>query len=311
MKVLISSRSFGNADSVAIKKLKEIGLQPIFNPYGRKPTEDEIIKLIDEKVVGIIAGTEKITSKVIESASSLKVISRYGVGLDNVDLKYAEGKGIVVKCTPDAPTQAVAELALGLILNLLRKINFMDKSIKSNNWNSLMGNLLNEKNVGIIGLGRIGKRLVELIEPFHVNILVCEPTPDMKFVKKHHIKLVTFSELISESDIISFHCPISNETRKMIGRNEISKMKKSVLIINTSRGGLIEEEALVEALENKKIGGVAIDAFEKEPYSGKLIAFDNVILTPHIGSLTKETREKMELEAVDNTINALREVKAI
>lgn len=310
MKVLISSRSFGNVDSDAIEILKNEGLEPVLNPYGRKLTENELIELLDD-VIGIIAGTEKITSKVMEHARSLRVISRYGMGLDNVDLEAAKHFGIVVKNTPEAPSQAVAELALGLILNLSRRISEMDQDIKSDQWKPMKGYLVSEKTIGIIGLGRIGKKLTKLIEPFDVNILAYEPNPDSQFIKQHNIKSVSFKELISESDIISLHIPLTDETRNIIGKKELPFMKKNVLIINTARGGLINEGALVNALVQKTIGGVAIDAFEKEPYKGKLKEFNNVILTPHIGSYTKETRKKMELETVKNLINALKEVNII
>jgi D-3-phosphoglycerate dehydrogenase / 2-oxoglutarate reductase len=310
MKVLISSRSFGNVDSEAIKLLKDAGLEPVLNPYGRVLDEDELIAL-SKDTVGIIAGTEKITREVIEHAKSLKVISRYGIGLDNIDLGATKERKIIVCNTPDVPVQAVAELTITLILNLLRRVCKMDREIRSNVWKARMGNLLEEKKIGIIGLGRIGKRLAVLIEPFNVDILAYETKPDNKFIKRHNIKLVPLEELMSESDIISLHVPLTDETRNIIGKKELSIMKKNVLIINTARGGLIDENALIDALEIKSIGGVAIDAFEVEPYKGRLLEFNNVILTPHIGSYTTETRKKMEIETVENMINALREVNII
>ena len=310
MKVLISSRSFGNFDSEAINLLKNAGLEPVLNPYGRILVEDELIAL-SKDAVGIIAGTEKITRKVIEHAKSLKVISRYGIGVDNIDLKASKERKIIVCNTPEAPIQAVAELTIALILNLLRRICEIDRDFHSNVWRAQMGNLLEGKKIGVIGLGRIGKRLVELIEPFDVGILTYEIKTDDKFIKRHNIELVSLEELISESDIISLHIPLTDENKNIIGKKELSIMKKNVLIINTARGGLIDEKALIDALEMKSIGGVAIDAFEVEPYKGRLLEFNNVILTPHIGSYTKETRKKMEIETVENMINALKKVNMI
>lgn len=310
MKVLISSRSFGNVDSRAIKLLKDSGLEPILNPYGRVLSEDELI-VLSKDVIGIIAGTEKITRKVIEHAKSLKVISRYGIGLDNIDLKASKERKIIVCNTPDAPVQAVAEITLALILNLLRGICEINRDIRSNVWKTRMGNLLEGKRMGIIGLGRIGKRLAELIEQFNVDILAYETKPDNNFIKQHDIKLVPLKKLISESDIISLHIPLTDENKNIIGKKELSIMKKNVLIINTARGGLINEEALIDALDRKAIGGVAIDAFEVEPYKGRLLEFNNVILTPHIGSYTIETRMKMEIETVENMTNSLKEAKFI
>ena len=310
MKILISSRSFGKNSLDAIEMLKEQDLEPIFNPYNRKLTEDELLELIDGSI-GIIAGTEKITGKIMKEAKSLKVISRYGIGLDNIDLNTAKKLGIIVKNTPEAPSQAVAELTVGLIFSALRRINQSDQNVKSGQWKQIIGNLIYGKNIGVIGLGRIGKKLSILLEPFQVNILACEPNPDKQFISKHNIKLVSFKEIISKSDIVSLHLPLTDETRNIIGKNELLLMKKEVIIINTSRGGLIDENALIDALENNKIAGAAIDVFEVEPYNGKLKEFNNVILTPHIGSYTKETRAQMELETVQNLITGLREVKIL
>lgn len=311
LKILISSRSFGKIDSGAIDILRRSGLEPVLNQLGRTPTEDEIIELLNDDFVGIIAGTEKITKKIIENAKSLRVISRYGIGLDNIDLKAAKERRILVCNTPDAPTQAVAELTLTLILSLLRKLCEIDRDIRSNVWKARMGNLFEGKKIGIIGLGRIGRRLVELIEPFGVDILTYETKPDIKFIKQHNIELLPLKELMSESNIISLHVPLTDETRNIIGKKELSIMKKDVLIINTARGGLIDERVLIDALDRKAVGGAAIDAFEVEPYKGRLAEFDNVILTPHVGSYTTETRIKMEIETVENMINALKEANII
>lgn len=311
MKILISSRSFGKKDISAIGMLKNHGLEPILNPYGRKLNENELIDLIDNETIGLIAGTENITSRIMKHAVSLKVISRYGVGLDNVDLESAKRCGIIVKNTPEAPSQAVAELALGLILDLSRQISKMNHDVKSDQWRPIMGNLVSGKTIGIVGLGIIGKKLVGLLESFHGNILVCDPYPDNKFIKQHKLKLVSLKELIKKSDIISLHVSLTDKTRDIIDKKELSSMKQNVIIINTARGGLINEEALVDALEKKTIGSAAIDAFEKEPYDGRLKEFENVLLTPHVGSYAKESREKMEFETVENLLNALKEVKMI
>ena len=181
MKVLISSRSFGKIDSGAIELLKEKGLEPVLNPYGRKLSEKEILDLSDD-VVGIIAGTEQISEKIISSNSQLKVISRYGIGLDNVDLKAAAEKKIIVYNTPETPTVAVAEFTLSLILNLIKKIGNADRNLRKEEWKPETGNLLSGKTVGIIGLGRIGKKLAKFLAPFNVTILAFEIKPDNEFL---------------------------------------------------------------------------------------------------------------------------------
>jgi len=310
IKVLISSRSFGIISSEAIELLKEKGIEPVLNPYSRKLSEDELLEMVNG-AVGIIAGSEKISGKVISGASTLKVISRYGVGVDNIDLKTAKEKGVLVYNTPETPTLAVAELTLALILNLLRKTCKVDKEIRNNIWNPEIGNLLTKKTVGVTGVGRIGKKVVQLLEPFNVKILAYDKEIDKEFTSKYKINFVSLDTLICESDIITIHLPSTDETRSIIGKEELSKMKKNAILINTARGNLIDEKALYEALKEGSIAGAALDVFEKEPYNGRLKELDNVILTPHIGSSTIETRKNMDIEAVKNLINGLKEVNIL
>ena len=308
MEILISSSSFGKVDGSAIETLKKAGFTVVLNPYNRKPTEDELIELVEKDVVGLIAGTEKITERVMQNAKSLKIISRYGVGLDNIDLEAAKRRGIIICTTTDAPTQAVVELTLALILNLYRRIGEVDRILRSGKWNPLLGRLLFGKTLGIIGLGRIGKALVKLVQPFELKIIAHEPYPDSEFISTYGIKLTALEKVLSESDIISLHAPLTEETYHLIGKKELALMKHDAIIVNTARGSLINEEALIEALEKEIIGGATLDVFEAEPYSGKLKNFDKVILTPHIGTYAKETRIRMEREAVENLLNALKEV---
>lgn len=305
LKVLISTSSFGKYNSSPLQKLKDTGFKIILNPYGRKLQPNEIVSLLDG-VVGLIAGTGPITEKVLKSAKNLKVISRCGAGLDNVNLEVTRKLGIKVFTTPDAPTQAVAELALGLILSLLRKTAEADRNIRQEKWPRLMGNLLFEKKLGIIGLGRIGKKLVELTFPFKVKVLACELYPDKKFVSKYNIHLLSLKELLSQADIVSLHLPYSETTRHMIGKNELLLMKPDAILINTSRGGIVDEEALYNTLKNKIIGGAALDVFEEEPYKGPLKNLDNVVMTSHLGSYAKEARIRMEMEAVNNLLRGLK-----
>lgn len=305
--ILISSRSFGKVNSEAVNLLKKEGFKVIVNEEGKKLTENKILKIIDNNnIVGIIAGTEKISKKIIDSAKDLSVISRYGVGLDNVDLKYAEKKNILVFNTPEAPSISVAELTLTMILNLIKKINKLDKKLKDGNWHPELGYLLSNKTIGILGLGRIGKKLVEFLFPFNVNILVYDTKPDNLFISKWNLKKVSFERLIKESDVISLHLPLSEKTKYLIDKKELSMMKKNAILINTSRGGIVNEEALYNSLKNDQIYGAAIDAFENEPDIGKLKNIDNIILTPHIGTFTVETRKDMEIESVNNLIGGLK-----
>ena len=310
MKVLISSRSFGRIDSGAIELLKGKGIEPILNPLGKKLNEQEILDLLDDSV-GIIAGTENITEKIISHSNNLKVISRYGIGLDNIDLKATSQRNILVFNTPETPKIAVAELTLSLILNLLKKIINVDKTTKDGLWKPELGNLLSGKTIGIIGLGRIGKQLVEYLLPFNLKILVYEINPDKEFISNHKIDLVSLDLLISKSDVITLHIPLTKQTKHIMNEKKLAKMKKNAILINTARGGLIDEEALYKFLKERKIAGAAIDVFEKEPNTGKLKELDNVILTPHIGTYTAETRKHMEIEAAENLIRGLKEVNIL
>jgi len=304
-KILISSRSFGKINSGAVEILNNAHLKSNVNPFGRKLNEEELIDLLDG-AVGIIAGTENISEKVILNANQLRVISRYGVGLDNIDLKTAKQKGVLVYNTPETPSVAVAELTLSLILNLLKKIGKVDRQIRDNIWKPEIGNLLSGKTIGIIGLGRVGRKLVQFLEPFDLKILAHDMNPDKTFVTKYNINLLSLNSLISISDVITLHIPLTEKTKYIIGEKELKMMKKNAILVNTARGGLINEEALYNSLREKRTAGAAIDAFENEPNIGKLKELDTVILTPHIGTYTVETRKHMEIEAANNLINGLK-----
>jgi len=304
MKVLISSRSFGKINSGSIDLLKNAGFEVVVNPHNKKLNEDELVELITD-TVGLIAGTEPITGNVLNHAKALKVISRYGVGMDNIDLDAARKRGIQVYNTPNAPAKAVAELTLSLILNLIRRIPESSQSMKDGIWQPQMGHSLYGKTLGIIGLGRIGKELVKLVQPFNVCILAYEKYPDDDFVASHNVRLGPLEAVLSQSDIVSIHLPLMEETRNIIGAKELSTMKYNSFLVNTARGSLVDEDALINALKDGTIAGTALDAFEIEPYTGDLLDFNNVLLTPHIGTYTEETRMIMEIETVENLINAL------
>lgn len=307
MKVFISSRSFGKINSKPLEMLKNAEFDVVSNPYNKKLNENELIELVGN-ASGIIAGTEPITDKVLNHAKELKVISRYGVGLDNIDLGAAKKKGIKVYNTPNAPSEAVAELTLSLILNLMRHIPQSSNSVKSRSWNPHMGNSLFNKTLGVVGLGRIGKILIKLVQPFDLNILAYELYPDEDFVAANNIKLGSLEEVLSQSDIVSLHLPLRKDTRNIIGQKELSCMKDTAFLINTARGGIIDENALINALKQKVIAGAALDVFEEEPYTGEFIELENALLTPHIGTYTEETRMRMEIETVENLIKALKGV---
>lgn len=311
MKILVTPTSLSNSqDCEAMKKLKNFTSDVVFNDKKRPLTEEEMIEYAKE-CQGIIAGLDFITSKVIESCPELKVISRYGAGYDRVDIDAARKQGIAVTNTPAANAQAVGELAISLALALSRKISYLDKKTKEGEWIRSMGGELLGKTMGILGLGAIGKVVVKCATGFGMKIVSYDPYMDYEYCRENNIRPVSLDELIRESDIISLHLPLNENTRHIINQESISNMKSNAIVINTSRGGIVDEAAMYDALKNNKIGGFGIDVFENEPpeYS-PLFVLKNVIATPHSGSHTQEAVDKMADMAVANLIDILSDVKS-
>jgi D-3-phosphoglycerate dehydrogenase len=297
-KIAITTTTFGEYDKEPLNLLNRNGFQVVPNPYGRKLKKDEVLALCKD-AVGIIAGTEILDADIMETLVKLKVVSRCGTGIDNVALVDADRIGIKVYNTPDAPTSAVAELTVGLMINLLRKVSRMNKELKMGQWKKRMGNLLCEKRIGIKGFGRIGKKVAELLKPFGCEIAYADP-----FVEDGLLGLqrMSLKDLLCWADIVTIHVGVHE---KLMGEKEFQCMKEGALIINTSRGGVVDEIILYEYLRNGHLSGAALDVFDVEPYTGPLRELDNVILTPHIGSYAKEARVEMERLAVENLLKGL------
>jgi len=303
--VFISTSSFAEYDKLPLKLLNDAGMNVLLNPYRRKLTQDECLSLYKD-IDGLIAGTEALTAEVLKSSRNLRVISRCGAGAYNIDMEAAKELGIKVFTTPDSPTEAVAELTLGLILDLLRGISMEDHYIRAGVWKKHMGNLLFGKTLGILGLGRVGKRVVELTQPFNLTYIAWDISPDRQFGDKYRIEFAGLDELLSKADIVTIHLPYTSELKHLIGEKEFRLMKGNAFLLNIARGGLVDEAALYNALKERRIAGAALDVFEQEPYSGPLREVDNIILTPHIGSYAKEARVEMEIQAVRNLIEGLK-----
>ena len=304
-KILTSPSSFGQVSTQPFDLLHEFGYEVINNPYGRKLTEDEVIELA-KGCVGIVAGVEPLTPIVMDALPDLKCISRVGVGMDNVDIEYAKQKGIVVVNTPDGPTRGVAELTLGMTLSLLRRIPQADAAIKNKQWKKQIGNLIYEKQIGVIGLGRIGKMVAGLFRGIGNPVIGFDLYPDEKWAVESSVNLSSFENVLKMADIITLHIPGNKDKSPVIGSKELSMMKKGAFIINISRGGVVDEDALYDTLKNGHLAGAAIDVFTKEPYNGPLCELDNVVLTPHLGSYASEGKLQMETDAVLNLINVLK-----
>jgi len=306
-RILITTTSFAKEDISPLDLLQKAGYETIINPYRRKLTEEEVLNLILEvKPVGMIAGVEPITARVLQEAKGLKVVSRCGVGLESVDLDAARSLGIAVTNTPDAPTEAVAELTIGLILNLLRKISFLDRELRKGNWTKETGSLVRGKKVGIIGLGRIGKRVAEMLSALRAKVAGTDIQPDYEWLQKNQVPLVSLEELLKQSEILCLHVSYAVSKEQLIGRKEMEAMPKGACLINTSRGEIIDHDALYSMLTNGHLSGAALDVFDHEPYTGPLTKLDNVILTPHVGSYAREARVEMEIQATENLIAGLK-----
>jgi D-3-phosphoglycerate dehydrogenase / 2-oxoglutarate reductase len=303
-RIVISTSSFDVPASQALETLARNGFEIVLNPYGRRLNEAEAGGLIETDVVGLIAGVEPLTRAVITRARHLKVISRCGIGMDNVDLAATAEKGIWVRNTPDAPGKAVAELTIGLMLNLLRNVSEADRRIRSNDWKQLMGGLLSAQTVGLIGYGRIGRRVARLLAAFDATVLVYD-----KFMppEDRNAEFRPLDALLAHADIVSLHVPYEPDTHHLLNEQRMSAMKKGALVINASRGGLIDEAALLKLLLSGHLGGAALDCFEVEPYSGPLAGVERVVLTAHMGSYAREARALMEREAADNLLQGLTE----
>lgn len=297
-KIAVSTASFCEYNNTPISLFREKGYKVAVNAHRRKLKPDELARLAKD-AVGLIAGTEPITTDVLSKLPFLRAISRCGTGIDNIDMEAARRFRINVSNTPDAPTQAVAELTVGLMLGLLRKISQSDAAIRIGKWEKRVGNLLSGKRVGIIGFGRIGRRVAELLGPFACEIRFTDPC-----VKKglSGFRTEPLEKLLKWADILSIHASTKDE---IIGSREFKIMRKGAWLVNVSRGNAVNEAALYSHLKKGRLSGAALDVFSEEPYRGSLRKLDNLLLTAHIGSYAKEARIKMEIEAATNLLKDL------
>jgi D-3-phosphoglycerate dehydrogenase len=304
-KALITTVPFGDKNRLPLEMLESAGIEYLINPLGRKLKEDELAEMVTDFDV-LIAGTEPITEKVMGRASSLKLISRVGIGLDSVDLLAAERRGIHVSYTPDAPAPAVAELTIGLMLTLLRSVHVANAQMHRGEWHRYFGRRIPEVTIGIIGTGRIGGRVLRRLAGFGTpRILVNDAQPDLKVAPELKLEWVDKEEIYRHADIISLHVPLTVQTKNMIRREHLMQMKPDAMLINTSRGGIINEHDLAEALNSGHLSGAAIDVFEQEPYTGELARIDRCLLTSHMGSMSVDCRTRMEIEATEEAVRFL------
>jgi len=304
--VLITTVPFAAHNRLPLDLLEALDTEYLINPSGRRLKEEELIEMIGDTEI-LIAGTEPITSAVIDAAPHLKLISRVGIGLDNVDLHAARARGIAVSYTPEAPAPAVAELTMGLMLSLLRNTHVANLEMHRGNWQRHMGRRIPEVTIGIIGTGRIGSRVLRRLAAFGTpRLLVNDLEPKPNLIPELKLEWVGKDAIYREADVISLHLPMTRQTQKMIGLEQLQQMKPDALLINTSRGGIIDENALFEVMEAGHLGGAAIDVFEEEPYTGPLSQIDRCMLTSHMGSMSVDCRSRMEIEATEEAVRYLR-----
>lgn len=294
MKILVASR----IHEKAIQLLKENGFEVTI---VEEPHEDELARIIKGFDGLIVRSKPLVTKKVIESADRLKVIARAGVGLDNIDVEAAKQKGIALINAPESSTQSVAELAIGLMLAVARKIAFSDRKMREGHWakKEAIGVELSGKTLGVIGAGRIGSTVARIAKyGFNMHILYYDVACRDDLNKELGAECVSVEELLKRSDIVTIHVPLLPETRHMINEEKLRLMKKTAILINTSRGAVVDTVALVKALSEGWIAGAGLDVFEEEPLpkDHPLTKLDNVVLTPHIGASTKEAQEKAGVE---------------
>jgi D-3-phosphoglycerate dehydrogenase / 2-oxoglutarate reductase len=313
--VLVSTIPFCEFDPRPLEWLAAVGADTVINPLGRRLKEEELAEMIGDFDY-LIAGTEPVTALVMQRAKRLRMIARVGVGLDSVDLAAARRNGIAVAYTPEAPAPAVAELTIGMMLDLLRHVGSADRGLRAGKWNRFMGRRIADCAVGVIGVGRIGKRVIQhLAGGFPgVRLLAHDIVPDHGFGAAHGVTWVDPDTLYRESDVVTMHVPLTSATRGMIGERELLLMKRDAVLINAARGGIVDEAALLASLTaavSRDVCGhgpavAAIDTFMQEPYDGPLAGLENCLLTCHMGSMTRDCRSRMEVEATEEVVRMIR-----
>lgn len=304
-RVLVTTVPFGEVDSRPLEILDNAGVEVVVNPLKRKLTSSDLAAMISGFDY-LIAGTEMIDEAVLSEADCLKLIARVGIGLDNVDLNAARRRGIPVTYTPDAPSDAVADLTIGLMLSCLRQIHTANSRMHVGEWHRHFGRRIGELTVGLLGLGRIGGGVARRLEGFAPRRVIGHD-----LLKRDHLRipefveLVGFDTLVAESDVISIHVPLTRETRNLFDLRILNLMKPDAVLVNTARGGIVNEQDLLHALRSGQLSSAALDVFEVEPYGGPLRDVARVLLTSHMGSMSVDSRTRMEVEAAEEVARAV------
>lgn len=305
-KILVTPRSVSKQGHPALAKLQAAGFEVVFCSPGQQPSEQDLLAALPD-CVGMLAGVEPISAAVLESARRLKAISRNGVGVDNIDLEAAARLNIAVLNTPGANSRGVAELTWGLLLAMARSIPFGDAGFKAQQWRRNKGIELEGKTLGLIGCGSIGKRVARYALAFGMNVLAWDPYKDASFSPSEAFHYVSeLDELLTQSDVVTLHCPPPEGGTPMIDAAAIAKMKKGTLLINTARAELLDPQAVLNALDSGQIAAVGLDVFSPEPPADWALAqHPRTVATAHIGGFTDESVDRAVSMAVDHLLAAL------
>ncbi|WP_020618065.1 phosphoglycerate dehydrogenase [Paenibacillus daejeonensis] len=308
--VLVTPRSYGKHSTEPIELLRQAGCEVRLNPHGRILTKEEMREAI-QGVHAIVVGVDPLDRDVLQAAEQLRLIVKYGVGTDNIDLQAAAERGIPVLTTPGANTEAVADYTFGLMLAAARRIVPIDSGCRSLDWRKQTTIDVSGRTLGLVGLGQIGKAVVRRAGGFGMQIIAFDAYRDETFAAQHAVRYAdTLDELLAQADFVSLHVPLTGDTRHLIGREQLGSMRQSAVLINTARGGLIDEEALLEALQQQKIWGAGLDVFEQEPPARpELLTLDNLVIGSHCAASTVQAIDNMGHLAARHILDYLSEVK--
>jgi D-3-phosphoglycerate dehydrogenase len=301
-KVLITPASLANLDGPYRGVLRAAGFDMQFQTKGEQLSEAELLEILPG-FSAVIAGSEPYTVRVFERCPELRVIARAGVGYDSVDVAAASARGIAVTITPGANHDSAAEHAFALILALAKRVVACDTEVKQGLWKRAPTIPLRGQTLGIVGLGRIGKATALRGLAFKMRVIAHEPVPDLDFARNHGIDLVPLERLLAESDFVTLHLPLTEATRRLIRRETLAGMKPQAMLINTARGGLVDEADLYEALASGRLGGAALDVFDQEPPGlVPLLTLPNVVATPHLAGIDRQATLDMALMAAETIV---------
>jgi len=303
-KILQALSTFAEHGDEPMQLLKGSSAELVLNETGRRILREEIIEW-GQGCTGIVAGVEPYDAEVLDALPDLKCISRAGVGVDSIDLEHAAKKGIVIRNTPDVVIQPVVELTVAMIFDLMRKLSLHTRRLQDRNWSKSAGNLLAGKTVGVLGLGAIGRSVSEVLLKLDAKVIGSDVAPDVSWATAHGVDVLPVDEMLAKADILTIHISVLPDNPFVLGAEEIAGMKDGAWVINVSRGPLIDDIALADALKSGKLSGAGLDVYPQEPYSGPLCDLENVVLTPHVATLTRESRLRMETEAVENLLETL------